>query len=31
MGFGIGRVSGELLAQIAIGDKPSVDPSPFRL
>jgi glycine/D-amino acid oxidase-like deaminating enzyme len=29
-GFGIGPGAGQLAAQLACGDPPSVDPSPFR-
>jgi glycine/D-amino acid oxidase-like deaminating enzyme len=30
-GFGIGPAAGRLAAELAIGDAPSVDPSPFRI
>jgi glycine/D-amino acid oxidase-like deaminating enzyme len=30
-GFGIGPAAGRLAAQLAIGDSPSVDPTPFRV
>jgi len=29
-GFGIGPAAGRLAAQLAIGETPSVDPTPFR-
>jgi glycine/D-amino acid oxidase-like deaminating enzyme len=29
-GFGIGPAAGRLAAELAIGDSPSVDPTPFR-
>ncbi len=29
-GFGIGPAAGRLAAQLATGDRPSVDPAPFR-
>jgi glycine/D-amino acid oxidase-like deaminating enzyme len=29
-GFGIGPAAGRLAAELAIGDAPSVDPTPFR-
>ena len=29
-GFGIGPAAGKLVAQLALGDTPMVDPTPFR-
>jgi glycine/D-amino acid oxidase-like deaminating enzyme len=30
-GFGIGPAAGEFAAQLAVGQKPLVDPTPFRV